>query len=142
MTQDDQGWSTTKTIATVKDAVEQALDRGQERSIVSAKLPLKAVVGLCIFLLTQTLALAGIYYDMRADIRSLQEAQSDLESLAAESDLDAVRVRIDSVHSMVTELESDMRQPPTNLDHLRVIGDIKADMRLIEQRVKWLENRP
>jgi len=142
VTQDDQGWSTTKTIATVKDAVEQALDRGQERSIVSAKLPLKAVVGLCIFLLTQTLALAGIYYDMRADIRSLQEAQSDLESLAAESDLDAVRVRIDSVHSMVTELESDMRQPPTNLDHLRVIGDIKADMRLIEQRVKWLENRP
>lgn len=141
MTQDDQGWSTTKTIATVKDAVEQALDRGQERSIVSAKLPLKAVVGLCIFLLTQTLALAGIYYDVRADIRSLQEAQSDLESLAAESDLDAVRVRIDSVHSMVTELESDMRQPPTNLDHLRVIGEIKADMRLIEQRVKWLENK-
>ena len=141
MTQGDQGWSTTKTIATVTDAVEQALDRGQERSIVSAKLPLKAVIGLCIFLLTQTLALAGIYYDVRADIRSLQEAQSDLESLAAESDLDAVRVRIDSVHSMVTELESDMRQPPTSLDHLRVIGEIKADMRLIEQRVKWLENR-
>jgi len=134
-------WSTTKTIATVKDAVEQALDRTQEQSIASAKLPLKAVVGLCIFLLTQALALAGIYYDARADIRSLQEAQSDLESLAAASDLDAVRVRVDSVHSMVTELESDMRQPPTNLDHLRVIGEIKADMRLIEQRVKWLEDR-
>lgn len=141
MTDDLPQWSTTKTIATVKEAMMEGLAERDATEVQEAKLPLKVVVGLCVFLITQALTVAGLYHDIRSDVRSLREAQSDLESLAAESDLDAVRVRIDSVHSMVTELESDMRQPPTNLDHLRVIGEIKADMRLIEQRVKWLENR-
>jgi len=133
-------WSTTKTIATVRDAVEQAISsKEQPQSIVEAKVPLKMVVSLCLFLLTQALALTGIYYDLRSDVRSLQESQEDLESLAAESDVEAVRTRLDGLQATLSELEEDMKTPPTNLDHMRVIGEVKADLRLLEQRLEWLE---
>jgi peptidoglycan hydrolase CwlO-like protein len=110
-------------------------------SVVEAKLPLKLVLSLSLFLVTQSVALAGVYYGLRGDIRSLQEAQSDLQSLAASSDLEAVRVRLSDLQESIESLEAEMKQPPTNLDHLRVVGEIKADVRLLEQRVKWLEKR-
>ena len=141
MNQNDPKWSTTKTIATVKDAVEQALDSSQERGLVEQKIPLKAAVGLSVFLLTQALALAGAYYDLRGDVRSLQEAQSDLDALAAESDLDVVKDRIERLNETIAEIESDMKTPPTSMDHMRVIGEIKADVRLLEQRIEWLERK-
>ncbi len=139
MTDEGPSWSTTKTIATVKDAVEQAMAKEQPPSIVEAKVPLKLVVSLSLFLLTQALTVAGLYYDLRSDVRSLQEAQGDLDALAAESDVEAVRAKINGLQESLANLETDMRQPPTNLDHLRVIGDIKADLRLLDQRVQWLE---
>tara|TARA_Y100000310_G_C20443260_1_gene697130 strand:+ start:88 stop:516 length:429 start_codon:yes stop_codon:yes gene_type:complete len=139
VTDEGPSWSTTKTIATVKDAVEQAMAKEQPPSIVEAKVPLKLVVSLSLFLLTQALTVAGLYYDLRSDVRSLQEAQGDLDALAAESDVEAVRAKINGLQESLANLETDMRQPPTNLDHLRVIGDIKADLRLLDQRVQWLE---
>ena len=141
MNEEGPSWSTTKTMATVRDAVEQALAKEPSESIEEARLPLKAVVGLCLFLLTQSLTVAGLYHDMRADIRSLQESQEDLDALAAESDLEALRARITGLQDSLAGLEVEMKQPPTNLDHLRVIGDIKADLRLLEQRVQWLEKQ-
>ena len=138
MTDDGPAWGTTKTMATVRDAVEQALAKDD---LTEARLPVKAVIALCLFLLTQALTVAGLYYDLRSDVRSLQEAQSDLDALAAESDLDALRARLADLQGTITALEVEMKQPPTNLDHLRVIGDIKADLRLLEQRVAWLEDR-
>ena len=138
MTDPGPAWGTTKTIATVRDAVEQALAKDD---LTEARLPIKAVIALCLFLLTQALTVAGIYYDLRSDVRSLQEAQSDLDALAAESDLDALRARLADLQDTVAALEVEMKQPPTNLDHLRVIGDIKADLRLLAQRVAWLEDR-
>ena len=125
-------------MATVRDAVEQALAKDD---LTEARLPVKAVIALCLFLLTQALTVAGIYYDLRSDVRSLQEAQGDLDALAAESDLEALRARLADLQGTITALEVEMKQPPTNLDHLRVIGDIKADLRLLEQRVAWLEDR-
>ena len=74
-------------------------------------------------------------------MRSLQEAQEDLDALAAASDLEALRARLSGLQDTLAGLETDMKQPPTNLDHLRVIGDIKADLRLLEQRVQWLEKQ-
>ena len=141
MNEEGPSWSTTKTMATVRDAVEQALAKEPSESIEEARLPLKAVVGLCLFLLTQSLTVAGLYPDMRADIRSLQESQEDLDALAAESDLEALRARITGLQDSLAGLEVEMKQPPTNVDHLRVIGDIKADLRLLEQRVQWLEKQ-
>ena len=138
MTDEGPSWGTTKTIATVRDAVEQALAKDD---ITEAKLPLKAVIGLCLFLLTQALTVAGLYHELRSDVRSLQEAQDDLDQLAAESDLVALRARLAGLQDTLAGLEVDMKQPPTNLDHLRVIGDIKADLRLLEQRVQWLEKQ-
>lgn len=138
MSEEGPQWGTTKTIATVRDAVEQALAKDD---IAEAKLPLKAVVGLCLFLLTQTLTVAGLYHDLRSDVRSLKEAQEDFDQLAAESDLDALRARLAGLQDTLAGLELEMKQPPTNLDHLRVIGDIKADLRLLEQRVQWLEKQ-
>ena len=138
MTDGGPAWGTTKTIATVRDAVEQALAKDD---IAEAKLPLKAVIGLCLFLLTQALTVAGLYHELRSDVRSLQEAQDDLDQLAAESDLVALRARLVGLQDTLAGLETEMKQPPTNLDHLRVIGDIKADLRLLEQRVQWLEKQ-
>jgi len=138
VTDEGPAWGTTKTIATVRDAVEQALAKDD---LTEARLPIKAVIALCLFLLTQALTVAGIYYDLRSDVRSLQEAQSDLDALAAEADLDALRARLADLQGTIMALEVEMKQPPTNLDHLRVIGDIKADLRLLEQRVAWLEDR-
>lgn len=134
-------WGTTKTIATVRDAVEQALAKDGKQDITEAKLPVKAVIGLCLFLLTQALTMAGLYHELRSDVRSLQEAQEDLDALAAASDLEALRARLSGLQDTLAGLETDMKQPPTNLDHLRVIGDIKADLRLLEQRVQWLEKQ-
>ena len=142
MTDEGPSRSTTKTIATVRDAVEQAMSSQEPPpSVVETKVPLKLVVSLSLFLLTQALALAGLYYDLRSDVRSLQEAQEDLDTLAAESDVEAVRTKINDLQESLANLETDMKQPPTSLDHLRVIGDIKADLRLLEQRVQWLEKR-
>ena len=125
MSEDLPQWSTTKTIATVKEA----------------KLPLKVVVGLCVFLITQALTVAGLYHDIQSDVRSLQEAQGDLDTLAEESDLEAVRARLDGLQETLTEIEADMKSPPTSMDHMRVIGEIKADLRLLDQRLDWLEKR-
>jgi len=94
-----------------------------------------------LFLLTQALTVAGLYHELRSDVRSLQEAQDDLDQLAAESDLVALRARLVGLQDTLAGLETEMKQPPTNLDHLRVIGDIKADLRLLEQRVQWLEKQ-
>ena len=141
MSEDLPQWSTTKTIATVKEAMLEGLAEREAAEIEEARLPLKVVVGLCIFLITQALTLAGLYYDLRSDVRSLQEAQGDLDALAAESDLEAVRARLDGLQEAVSEVESDMKSPPTSMDHMRVIGEIKADLRLLEQRIDWLERR-
>jgi uncharacterized protein HemX len=138
---DEPAWSTTKTIATVKDAVEQAMAKEKPTSVAEAKLPLKLVLSLSLFLVTQSVALAGVYYGLRGDVRSLQEAQSDIQSLAASSDLEAVRVRLSDLQEAIENLEAEMKQPPTSLDHLRVVGEIKADVRLLEQRINWLEKR-
>ena len=141
MTDDLPQWSTTKTIATVKEAMMEGLAEREAADVQEAKLPLKVVIGLCVFLITQALTVAGLYHDIRSDVRSLQEAQADLDTLAAESDLEAVRSRLEGLQEAITEIETDMKSPPTSMDHMRVIGEIKADLRLLDQRIDWLEKR-
>ena len=141
MTDDLPQWSTTKTIATVKEAMMEGLAEREAADVQEAKLPLKVVIGLCVFLITQALTVAGLYHDIRSDVRSLQEAQADLDTLAAESDLEAVRSRLEGLQEAITEIETDMKSPPTSMDHMRVIGEIKADLRLLDQRLGWLEKR-
>ena len=141
MTDDLPQWSTTKTIATVKEAMMEGLAERDAADVQEAKLPLKVVIGLCVFLITQALTVAGLYHDIRSDVRSLQEAQGDLDTLAAESDLEAVRSRLEGLQEAITEIETDMKSPPTSMDHMRVIGEIKADLRLLDQRLGWLEKR-
>ena len=141
MSDDLPQWSTTKTIATVKEAMMEGLAEREAADVQEAKLPLRVVIGLCVFLITQALTVAGLYYDIRSDVRSLQEAQGDLDALAEESDLQVVRARLDGLQEALTEIEADMKSPPTSMDHMRVIGEIKADLRLLDQRLDWLEKR-
>ena len=141
MSEDLPQWSTTKTIATVKEAMMEGLAEREAADVQESKLPLKVVIGLCVFLITQALTVAGLYHDIRSDVRSLQEAQGDLDTLAEESDLQVVRARLDGLQEALTEIEADMKSPPTSMDHMRVIGEIKADLRLLDQRLDWLEKR-
>ena len=141
MSEDLPQWSTTKTIATVKEAMMEGLAERDATEVQEAKLPLKVAIGLCVFLITQALTVAGLYHDIRSDVRSLQEAQGDLDALAEESDLQVVRARLDGLQEALTEIEADMKSPPTSMDHMRVIGEIKADLRLLDQRLDWLEKR-
>ena len=135
----DAPWGTTRTINVVKEAVQDAIAKAQAPGIQEARLPIKGVIGLCLFLLTQALTVAGVYYDLRSDVRSLQESRDGLDALAQTSDLDALKARIDAMQKALTELESEMKSPPTSLDHMRVIGEMRADLRLLEHRLKWLE---
>jgi hypothetical protein len=46
-----------------------------------------------------------------------------------------------NIKESVKGVEKDMESPPTNMDHMRVIGDIRIDLRVLEQRVSALEGR-
>lgn len=142
MTKEKPGpeWGTTKAISVMKDAMAQAMaeDSGD---ITETKLPLRMVITILLFLLAQTLTAAGLYYNVVADIRSLQEAQVGLDSLAPLSEIQAIRSEIGNLSDNLSRLESEVDQPPTNLDHLRAIGDIKSDIRLVEQRIEFLEKK-
>lgn len=133
-------WGTTKAISVMKDAMAQAMAE-ESGDITEAKLPLKLVVTICLFLLAQTLTAAGAYYNLVADIRSLQEAQVGLEDLVPLSEIQVIRSEIENLRDNLSRLEAEVDQPPTNLDHLRAIGEIRSDIRLVEQRIKFLERK-
>ena len=134
------GWGTTKTIEVVEDAVRSALAEAEDDGpgdLTETKIPLKLIVPAAAFLLVQALAGSTLYYDLRADVRSLQES----ESSATSTDLRLVEVQVESIRDRLQKIEEKVDSPPTPLDHARVVGDIKTDLKLIEQRVQFLERK-
>ncbi|MAH51296.1 hypothetical protein CMI37_36100 [Candidatus Pacearchaeota archaeon] len=144
-------WDTTEAVAVIEDAARRA--RRQDRiseavsqavgqgDITEAKLPIKVVIGLVLWVVSQALAGATLYYQLSGDIRSLQEGQPHIEDLVSMAEIQAIRVELLALKDSLHRVESSVQAPPTNLDHLRAIGDLRSDIRLLDQRVEFLERR-
>tara|TARA_Y100001938_G_scaffold128504_1_gene182321 strand:+ start:285 stop:764 length:480 start_codon:yes stop_codon:yes gene_type:complete len=154
--EDEEGWGTTEAIAVIadaakqrsrkdriQDAVQQAVGSSvhQQQDITESRLPIRVVIGLVVWAVSQALAVSTLYYQLSGDIRSLQEGQEDRDEYASMTEVQAIRLEINSVKEGVARVEASVQAPPTNLDHLRAIGDLKSDIRLLEQRVAFLEKR-
>ena len=144
-------WDTTEAVAVIEDAARRAKRQGRISEAVSqavgagditeARLPLKVVIGLVLWVVSQALAGATLYYQLSGDIRSLQESQPQEGDLVSMAEVQAIRVELSSLKESLHRIESSVQAPPTNLDHLRAIGELRGDVRLLEQRVGFLERR-
>jgi hypothetical protein len=149
----DKGkWGTTRQIEVVKEAVASALANADETRIMrredppaddpvlpppditQAKLPVKVVIGLVLYAVGQVLTLAGVYYDLRADVRSLQEATDSPE-------ITEVRLRVEQMDRDLQRIESQNRESPTAMDNMRRVGELNADVRELKARVRSLERQ-
>ena len=149
----DKGkWGTTRQIEVVKEAVASALANADETRIMrredppaddpvlpppditQAKLPVKVVIGLVLYAVGQVLTLAGVYYDLRADVRSLQEATDS-------PDITEVRLRVEQMDRDLQRIESQTRESPTAMDNMRRVGELNADVRELKARVRSLERQ-
>ena len=102
--------------------------------ITQAKLPVKVVIGLVLYAVGQVLTLAGVYYDLRADVRSLQEATDS-------PDITEVRLRVEQMDRDLQRIESQNRESPTAMDNMRRVGELNADVRELKARVRSLERQ-
>ena len=144
-------WDTTEAVAVIEDAARRAKRQGRlsdavshavaQGDITEARLPLKVVIGLVLWVVSQALAGATLYYQLSGDIRSLQESQPQAGDLVSMAEIQAIRVELSSLKESLHRIESSVQAPPTNLDHLRAIGELRGDVRLLEQRVGFLERR-
>ena len=144
-------WDTTEAVAVIEDAARRAKRQGRISEAVSQavgagditvpRLPLKVVIGLVLWVVSQALAGATLYYQLSGDIRSLQESQPQEGDLVSMAEVQAIRVELSSLKESLHRIESSVQAPPTNLDHLRAIGELRGDVRLLEQRVGFLERR-
>ena len=152
MGEDDEGpkWDTTTAVAVIEDAarrakrqdrISEAVSQAVGQDITEARLPLKVVIGLVLWVVSQALAGATLYYQLSGDIRSLQESQPQEGDLVSMAEVQAIRVELSSLKESLHRIESSVQAPPTNLDHLRAIGELRGDVRLLEQRVGFLERR-
>ena len=150
----DKGrWGTTRQIEVVKEAVASALANADETRIMrredtpaddpvpppapditQSKLPVKVVIGLVLYAVGQVLTLAGVYYDLRADVRSLQEA-------TAPPEVTEVRLRIEQMERDLQRIESQTRESPTAMDNMRRVGELNADVRELTARMRSLERQ-
>ena len=149
---DNNRWGTTRQIEVVKEAVASALADADETrvtrreeppggdpvppppDITQAKLPVKVVIGLVLYAVGQVLTLAGVYYDLRADVRSLQEATDSPE-------ITEVRLRVEQMDRDLQRIESQNRESPTAMDNMRRVGELNADVRELKARVRSLERQ-
>ena len=152
MGEDDEGpkWDTTTAVAVIEDAarrakrqdrISEAVSQAVGQDITEARLPLKVVIGLVLWVVSQALAGATLYYQLSGDIRSLQEGQPQVEDLVSMAEIQSVRAELVSLKESLHRVESSAQAPPTNLDHLRAIGELRGDVRLLEQRIEFLERR-
>ena len=109
--------------------------------IMQAKLPAKAVAALIVWIVGQVIAMSGIYYDLRGEVHSIRQTVEGLEDVVEHKDLETIRMELANIKDSVKGVEKDLESPPTNMDHMRVIGDIRIDLRVLEQRVSALEGR-
>ena len=133
-------WGTTKQIDVIKDAVAEALaeDDDDSSDITEARLPLKAVIALVLYAITQALTLAGVYYNLRADVRSLQESAA---SSGQDPMVQELKLRTEQLEKDLTRVETQTRESPTSMDNMRRVGELNADVRELKARVGSLERQ-
>ena len=133
-------WGTTKQIDVSKDAVAEALaeDDDDSSDITEARLPLKAVIALVLYAITQALTLAGVYYNLRADVRSLQESAA---SSGQDPMVQELKLRTEQLEKDLTRVETQTRESPTSMDNMRRVGELNADVRELKARVGSLERQ-
>ena len=131
-------WETGRTQRIADDIID-ALRDSEPDDITESKLPLKLVAGIVCFAVTNVFAIAGVYYDLRGDIRSVIESQETLNEVLTDKDLESVKVEIQNLKDGLKTVETSMVTPPTSIDHLRAIGSIRTDLRVLEQRVASIE---
>lgn len=145
---EEGGWGTTEAIQVIteaseraraqriEDAVEDALGR---EDITEAKLPLKVVVALVVWIVGQVIAGGSLWSDVTSDIRSLKERQAGLTNVLMDKDLETLRLEIDNLKSTLVRIESNVSESPTSLENMRAVGQMQADIRVIEKRLEYLE---
>ena len=133
-------WGTTKQIDVIKDAVAEALaeDDDDSSDITEARLPLKAVIALVLSAITQAHTLAGVYYNLRADVRSLQESAA---SSGQDPMVQELKLRTEQLEKDLTRVETQTRESPTSMDNMRRVGELNADVRELKARVGSLERQ-
>ena len=135
---ENRQWETGRTQRIADDIID-ALRESEPEDITESKLPIKLVVALLCFAVTNVASVAGVYYDLRGDIRSISESQEALNEVLTDKDLDSVKVEIQHLKDGLATVETNMDTPPTSIDHLRAIGSIRTDLRVLEQRVNNIE---
>jgi len=145
MTEGGSGrWGTTKQIDVIKGAVAEALAEEVESGepsggdITEARLPLKAVIALVLYAIAQALTLAGVYYNLRADVRSLQESAA---SISQDPMVQELKLRTEQLEKDLVRVETQTRESPTSMDNMRRVGELNADVRELKARVRSLERQ-
>ena len=147
---DDKRFTKTGVYRVTREAIEealrsQAIQTGEYElprsaqptpDITESKLPLRTVLALVVFAITQVLAITGVYYDLRGDVRSLQEAAG---SDRPEVELAELRLRVSQLEKDVGRVEKNIQQPPTVMDNMHSVGELNADVRELGARVGSLE---
>lgn len=147
---DDKRFTKTGVYRVTREAIEealrsQAIQTGEYElprsaqptpDITESKLPLRTVLALVVFAITQVLAITGVYYDLRGDVRSLQEAAG---SDRPEVELAELRLRVSQLEKDVGRVEKNIQQPPTVMDNMHRVGELNADVRELGARVGSLE---
>ena len=147
---DDKRFTKTGVYRVTREAIEealrsQAIQTGEYElprsaqptpDITESKLPLRTVLALVVFAITQVLAITGVYYDLRGDGRSLQEAAG---SDRPEVELAELRLRVSQLEKDVGRVEKNIQQPPTVMDNMHRVGELNADVRELGARVGSLE---
>ena len=147
---DDKRFTKTGVYRVTREAIEealrsQAIQTGEYElprsaqptpDITESKLPLRTVLALVVFAITQVLAITGVYYDLRGDVRSLQEAAG---SDRPEVELAELRLRVSQLEKDVGRVEKNIQQPPTVMDNMHRGGELNADVRELGARVGSLE---
>ena len=147
---DDKRFTKTGVYRVTREAIEealrsQAIQTGEYElprsaqptpDITESKLPLRTVLALVGFAITQVLAITGVYYDLRGDVRSLQEAAG---SDRPEVELAELRLRVSQLEKDVGRVEKNIQQPPTVMDNMHSVGELNADVRELGARVGSLE---
>ena len=132
-------WGTTRQIEVIKEAVEGALEGSasqQTQDIAEAKLPLRLVVGIVAFVVTQVISVTAIYYDLRGEVREVSALQS-----VPSVELAEIKLRLDQAEKDLERLDTELDQQPRTLDNMQKIGELNADIRELKARVNAIESR-
>ena len=137
MDDDDQkSWGSTKAIKVIREAVAESMPQ-QQQDITETKLPIKVVIALVGFAVGQCLAVAGVYYDLREQVHSLQ----DNSEAVSQVEIAELKMKLKQLERDAHRIEQSLMESPTVLDNMRRVGELNADVRELKARVAALERR-